>query len=235
MSTPAPTAAPAADTKAAPAAAAQTAETKPAGQTAPPPSAKSEAAGLPPPLVTSEEAAPAEGTEKAPASSENVFTEWPEGFDETVKSALSDLGKELADTLKLDGTGKTAAMKSLVKRWETAQADAQKRAEEAFVAQAHAHTKAAESHEAVKQLGGIEKARTFATAALKKHGSPGLNDLLTQTGLAYHPEVLAFFAKVGRSFSEDSVAGGSSSASRESSELERIKATYTHPTSKSMF
>lgn len=237
MTTPATAPAPAADAKATPAPAAGAApsatETKQATGTQANSPAKGESK-LPPPLVTSE-GAPSAG-EKAPASaSESDFTEWPEGFDDTVKSTLSDLGKELAESLKLDGPGKKTALTSLVKRWQTAQANAQKQAEEAFVAQANAHVKAAESHEVVKQLGGIEKARTFASEALKKHGSKGLNDLLTQTGLAYHPEVLAFFAKVGRSFGEDSVAAGGNATKPALSERERLASIYTHPTSASMF
>lgn len=235
MSTPT-TPAPAADSKAT-TPAAPAADANAAAPPTPPPGSASEQQKLPPPLVTSEGAPPPAGEKKdaAPPPSENDFTEWPKDFDEGVKGALSDLGKELATELKLDGAAKTTAMKALVKRWEAAAAESAKRAEEAFVQQAHAHTKQAAEHPAVKQLGGLDKARTLASTALNKLGSKGLNDVLASTGLAYHPEVLAFFAAVGKSLGEDSVAGGASSARPAPTQREQLAATYTHPTSKSMF
>lgn len=186
--------------------------------------------------MTSEGAPPAgEKKDAAPPPSESDFTEWPKDFDESVKGALSDLGKELATELKLDGAAKTTAMKALVKRWEAASAESAKRAEAAFIEQAHAYTKQAADHPAVKQLGGVDKARTLASTALNKLGSKGLNDVLASTGLAYHPEVLAFFAAVGKSLGEDSVAGGTSTTRPALTQREQLAATYTHPTSKSMF
>lgn len=212
---PAPAAPAPADTKAAPAAA--------------------ESPKLPAPLVSSEGAAPAADPKAAPAASENDFTEWPKDFDDNVKGTLSDLGKELATELKLDGAGKTSVMKALATRWESATADAAKRDEEAFVKQANEHTQQAAEHPDVKALGGVDKAKVMASTALQKLGNPKLNDLLARTGLAYHPEVLAFFAKVGKSLGEDSVAGGTSSTRSVPTQRQELEARYPHPTSKSMF
>lgn len=228
MSTPNVPAAPAAPAAPAPAAPAP-ADTKTAAPAA------AEASKLPAPLVSSEGAAPAAGENAAPAASENDFTDWPKGFDDNVKGTLSDLGKELATELKLDGAGKTSVMKALAKRWESATADAAKRDEEAFVKQANEHTQQAAEHPDVKALGGVDKAKVMASTALQKLGNPKLNDLLARTGLAYHPEVLAFFAKVGKSLGEDSVAGGQSSTRSAPNQRQELEARYTHPTSKSMF
>lgn len=239
MTTPAP--APANQTQAAQQGAAPTQsgeakqETKPSANETP----KQAELKLPPPLVASEGAPPAEGTKPAedakPAESESVFTEWPEGLEENVKTALGELGKDLAKELELDGGKQTKAMKALVGKWQSAQAEAAKRAEQAFVDQAHAFTKAAADHQVVKKLGGLDKARTLAASALTAHGSKALSEVLAQSGLAYHPEVVAFFASVGAKLSEDSVAGATSQARSAPSREEQLRATYTHPTSRSMF
>lgn len=181
---------------------------------------------LPPPLVASEGAAPTKEAGEA-AASENDFTEWPEGLDGAAKASLDEFRKEL----KLDATG----TKKMIERWQKAQEQAAEQAEKAFVQQANEFTKQAADHPTVKQLGGIDKARTLASAALAKHGNQGLNDVLAKTGMAYHPDVLAFFASVGARLSEDSVAGATSASRPAPTEAQRLRAIYSHPTSASMF
>lgn len=62
------------------------------------------------------------------------------------------------------------------------------------------------------EIGGAKLAETVTVAkkALEKFGTPGLVEVLESTGLGNHPEVIRFVAKIGRSVSEDALAGMSS-------------------------
>lgn len=57
------------------------------------------------------------------------------------------------------------------------------------------------------ELGGDGHARMvgYARAALKRFGSVELNDVLDHLGVGQHPEILRFFARVGRALAEDEV------------------------------
>lgn len=177
---------------------------------------------LPEPLVSmAAEPPPAD-----PAASIEGF-ELPEGFDPVAGETL----KGLAGQLGLDG----AKAKVLLETYSRAQVAAQEKAEADFVAQAKAFTAQAAEHPVVKELGGVQKARVLAGKALSAFGSKGLSEALTASGLAYHPEVLAFVARIGAKLGDDSVAGGSSSAAAPTSQRAALKAIYNHPTSSSMF
>ncbi len=222
--TPAPAAstpAPAADVKAPAApAAAPAAETNVAAtetKTAAPEKAK-----LPDPLVTMQsEPAPAE-----PAKAIEGF-ELPEGFDPVAGETL----KGLAGQLGLDAS----KAKVLLETYSKAQVASQEKAEADFIAQANAMTAQAAEHPVVKELGGVTKARGLASKALNAFGSPALSEALTASGLAYHPEVLAFVARIGAKLGDDTVAGAASSGASVPSEKAQLKALYNHPTSASMF
>ena len=182
-----------------------------------------EKAKLPDPLVTMQtEPAPAE-----PAKAIEGF-ELPEGFDPVAGETL----KGLAGQLGLDAT----KAKILLETYSKAQVASQEKAEADFIAQANAMTAQAAEHPVVKELGGVTKARVFASKALNAFGSPALSEALTASGLAYHPEVLAFVARIGAKLGDDTVAGGAaSSGASVPSETAQLKALYNHPTSASMF
>ena len=65
-----------------------------------------------------------------------------------------------------------------------------------------------------KEIGGAKWDATVADAkkAITQLGSPSLKALLNQTGLGNHKDVIAFFAKAGRTLSEDRLPKGASAA-----------------------
>jgi len=221
MTTPAATTpAPAASTPPPAATAPAPVETKTAAPVETAKTAASQKEALPEPLVSMAE------PEKTEASA-GPEIELPEGFDPAAGATL----KSLAGQLGLDGS----KAKVLLETYQKAQVAAQEKAEADFVAQAKAFTAQAAEHPVVKELGGVQKARVLAGKALSAFGSKGLSEALTASGLAYHPEVLAAFARIGAKLGDDSVAGGSSSAAAPTSQRAQLRALYNHPTSASMF
>lgn len=179
-----------------------------------------EKAKLPDPLVTMQsEPAPAE-----PAKAIEGF-ELPEGFDPVAGETL----KGLAGQLGLDAS----KAKVLLETYSKAQVASQEKAEADFIAQANAMTAQAAEHPVVKELGGVTKARGFASKALNAFGSPALSEALTASGLAYHPEVLAFVARIGAKLGDDTVAGGAAASAP--SQRDPLLSLYNHPTSASMY
>ncbi len=157
-----------------------------------------------------------------------VEIDLPEGFDADAASTL----KALAGELGLD----KARGGKLVAAYQKAQAEAEKRAEAAFVAQAKQYVAQAEQHPVVKELGGVDKARALAGKALSVVGSKELGALLQASGLAYHPEVLALFARVGARLGDDSVRGaGNGTAAPKPTAEQQLRALYDHPTSRVLF
>lgn len=71
-----------------------------------------------------------------------------------------------------------------------------------------------------------------AQAALARFGSPALKDLLNETGLGNHVEVLKFFEKVGRQISEDKPTT-TQQASATTPDAAAAK-LFNHPTSQVM-
>jgi hypothetical protein len=61
-----------------------------------------------------------------------------------------------------------------------------------------------------KDLGGaqLETTKKHAQAALKSFATPGFRQLLEQTGLGSHLEMVRFIAAVGKANADDTVAGG---------------------------
>ncbi len=62
-----------------------------------------------------------------------------------------------------------------------------------------------------KEIGGLllEDSVKTAKIALKKIGTPKLNELLEQSGLGNHPEIIRFLSRVGKQISEDSFVSNS--------------------------
>lgn len=77
---------------------------------------------------------------------------------------------------------------------------------------AEARTVWANEAKADKELGGEKFNENLAVAkeALKAFGTPELTQLLNESGLGNHPEVLRMFYRAGKAISEDSILSGSS-------------------------
>jgi hypothetical protein len=80
-----------------------------------------------------------------------------------------------------------------------------------------------------KEIGGAKWDATVADAkkAITQMGSPALKTLLNQTGLGNHKDVIAFFAKAGRTLSEDRLPKGASAAADVPKEISTEQALYT--------
>lgn len=63
------------------------------------------------------------------------------------------------------------------------------------------------------EFGGVKLAENLSTAkkALTEFGSRELRDLLNETGLGNHPEVIRFFYRAGKAVAEDSFVAGNKS------------------------
>lgn len=82
-----------------------------------------------------------------------------------------------------------------------------------------------------KEFGGVNFEPNLAVAqkAMGRFGSPALKELLNQTGLGNHVEVLKLFHKVGQQISEDGhVSGGTKATGEGESDLAKL---FDHPTS----
>jgi hypothetical protein len=72
------------------------------------------------------------------------------------------------------------------------------------------------------EIGGTRLKATIEAAgkAIDAFGSPGLREALNLTGAGNHPEVVRFFARIGRAISEDGhVAGSAARAARSTAEM----------------
>lgn len=69
--------------------------------------------------------------------------------------------------------------------------------------------------------GGFEANMGMARKALQAYGSPQLSQLLTQSGLGNHPEVIRTFYRIGKTLSEDRQVGGG-----QSTQSDRLAAMY---------
>lgn len=79
----------------------------------------------------------------------------------------------------------------------------------------------AESVKTDKEIGGEKLAENLAVAkrAVDTFGSPALKELLNQTGLGNHPEVVKAFFKAGKAISEDGFVRGAPKAPATESDL----------------
>lgn len=173
------------------------------GEQPPPTGAESSPTSTTPPT----EATPAPTT--PPADPEvNVEFDLPEGvaFDEQGAAEFKALAKELK--LQPDAAKKLADLAASRAR-----------------AQHEAHATLIESwSEAVKtdkEIGGEKLTENLAVAkrAVDTFGSPALKDLLNQTGLGNHPEVVKAFYKAGKAISEDGFVRGAPKAPATESDL----------------
>jgi hypothetical protein len=122
----------------------------------------------------------------------------PEGttFDDAALGAYSEVAKEL-------NLSQEAAQKVIDKVAPVIQA----RQAEQIEAMRTAWAQSAMSD---KEFGGDKLPENIATAkkALETFGTPGLTNLLNETGLGNHPEVIRAFYRAGKAISEDKFVGG---------------------------
>ena len=127
--------------------------------------------------------------------------EWaaPEGvtLDESVMGSLSEVAKEL-------NLSQDAAQKLVDKM---APAMAQRQAAQVQAMQAEWR----ESSSGDAEFGGAKLAENMAVAkkALDAFATPEFRQLLEQTGMGNHPEVIRTFYRAGKAFSEDGLVSGS--------------------------
>ncbi len=83
------------------------------------------------------------------------------------------------------------------------------------------HTEWVDASKADKEFGGDALPVNLATAkkAVETYGTPELRELLDQSGLGNHPEVIRLFVRVGKTISEDThVAGGNGTSAKGAAE-----------------
>lgn len=87
-----------------------------------------------------------------------------------------------------------------------------------------ARTDWANQAKADPEYGGakLESSMVHAKQALTKFGTPEFTELLDQSGLGNHPEVIRFMVKAGKALAEDSIVTGGQPASTPLSHADRL-------------
>lgn len=156
------------------------------------------------------DAAPAAEQQPAPGAPESYSFTAPEGatLDGSVTDAFAGVAKELNLTQE-------AAQKVVDKM---APLMAQRQGEQVANLQAEWRQQAT----ADKEFGGqkLEENLVVARKAMHAFASPELKQLLAQTGLGNHPEVIRMFVKAGKSISEDGFVQGGTAVAKPKSAAE---------------
>lgn len=90
----------------------------------------------------------------------------------------------------------------------------------------------AENSKTDKEFGGDKLKENLAVAkeALDKFGTPELKELINQSGLGNHPELIRFFYRAGKAIAPDTFVGGQSSSKAAPKNFnEFADALYTTP------
>lgn len=132
-----------------------------------------------------------------------------------------------------------AALKGVAKESGLKGEQAQKLADAYVAAQQKAQEKLRTEWETRKQdwiatvkkdeeLGGSKFNETIKVAnrALEKFATPGLRQILEDSGLNNHPEVARLFARIGRTLAEDTIAGQSGNRSEQQSDDSVLRSLY---------
>ena len=142
-------------------------------------------------------------TSDKPGAPEQYEFKAPEGmsFDDAVIGAFSEVAKEL-------NLPQEAAQKVLDKM---APVMASRQAEQLQVAR----EEWANQSRADKEFGGekLEETLAIVRKARDKFATPELRNLLDETGLGNHPDVIRLFYRAGKAISEDKFVGGGNSTS----------------------
>lgn len=155
---------------------------------------------VPGPTATPEELAAFYTKLGRPEKPDGYVPKLPEGLteDKLDKARLDTWRKEMHEA----GIPKVAAERLLSKYLADEQT--------AIKAAQEQQAKALEQNElSIKQEFGVkfDEKVNYARWAVKEFGSDGLLQMLDQTGLGSHPEVVKLFAKIGESLSEDKARG----------------------------
>lgn len=194
----------------------------------------------PPAAVVANDAAPAAPAAAAPADGEKPAegegdkakeppdAEKPAGAPE----AYADFTAPEGVTLDADVTGE---FKDFAKQLNLPQETAQQVVDmgaklvqrvEAKRAEAVAQELAswAQASRTDKEFGGeaLDANLAVAKAALTQFGSPELKEMLDNTGLGSHPEVIRLLHRVGKAVSEDNIVGGKPGATAAASMAQRM-------------
>lgn len=83
----------------------------------------------------------------------------------------------------------------------------------------------ADAVKADKEIGGENYDKSVATAvkAIEQFGSPELRNLLSETGIGNHPELVKFCHRIGKALSEDGLVMGGAQNAREMSIVDAFK------------
>lgn len=190
------------------------------------------AADAPPAAAPAADAQPAADPNAAPAQDKPADSAKPaaEGAPDAYADFTTDEGFEL-------DAGVLSDFQALAKELNLSQASAQKLidlqgkleaaratgAQQAITAQAETWAKAVEND---AELGGehFEATRETAAKAIQQFGSPELRQLLNETGLGNHPELVRFCQRIGKALSEDNlVLGGTQSGTGEMSIVDAFR------------
>lgn len=159
------------------------------------------------PETTGEQPKPEGGKpeEKQPETLEYTDFSLPEGlqYDQAIATEFKSVAKELG--LKQDQAQKLVDF--YAKQYQ-AQTEAYQRQVQEWAEQAKKDP----------VIGGADFDKNIGVAvkALDKFGTPELRQVLDNTGLGNHPEVIKFFYNVGKAISEDSFVEGSGKSAAKS-------------------
>lgn len=190
----------------------------PAAPVAPPPAA---AAGAPPPPAAKPGGTFLDSTIPPPAESKPGEAKPGEAKPGEPPPAAAKLEVKFPETLKVDES-RAKAFTELAGKLGLDSPKAQGLVDfyaEMGAAQEKSGLEAAQAelkswNEAIvadKDLGGanIEITKKHATDALKKFATPAFRELLSQTGLGSHPEMVRFVVAVGKAGADDTITNGS--------------------------
>ena len=149
--------------------------------------------------ASSEENQPSE--DEAAKAPEDYEFSMPEGVtidDNTLgdlKALSKDLGLSQEQAQKIADLGVQQSQ-----RWAEQQAEYAEQARKEW----------AEQVKADKEIGGMSMDETLSTArqALKEYGTPELVNLLNETGLGNHPEMIRAFSRIGKTIGNDRIVPG---------------------------
>ena len=133
----------------------------------------------------------------------------PEGFelDSEIGGELNDLAKEL-----------NLSQKDAQRLADLGVKQASKMADQPAKAVAEARVEWKNQSQNDKEFGGANMDKNMATAkrAMDSLGTPELKNLLNESGLGNHPEVIRVFYRAGKAMSEDTMVTGASGNSPKS-------------------
>ena len=170
-------------------------------------------------LLASQDAKPAETTQPAPETkpaekAEAPKSDVPESYDFKAPEGQTFDGEVLkayGEWAKDSKLSQDAAQKGLDKLAPVLQARQQARI-------AAVQAEWAESAKADKEFGGdkLPENLSIAKKALDTFGSPALRQLLEESGLGNHPEVIRLLFKAGKAVSADTFVGSGGNVSQRS-------------------